>query len=598
MSDIRSLFTPLKKYQRPLEKYVFPLVLLLYPLLNVTAGADITDTGYNLTNFEFVDGLDPMWFFSTYLSNIIGNFIINLPCAETMMGMRVYCSLIISLTALISYYFLQRSMPGWMIFIGAFIAESLCWCPTVILYNYLTYLFFTLGTVFLLKGIFDWREQRKKLFIAGVFFGINILVRFSNAPECMMILVLWFYDIITKDRITDTIKKTLSCIAGYICGFGIPILFISGKYGMNAYPNAIGELFGMTQDASDYSSSGMLTDILNAYRTSFRHMIIIIPCVIAGIVMFKLYGSRYVVAKRLLYIAGLFVLLKFYFSRGVFTTNYFYYDSMEQAATMFIIIAVIFAILGSIGYLNGSKEEQTLAFCALMIILLVPIGSNNRNLPLVNNMFLVAPISLWLYRRLIQRLGEAEWNFAWQSTFVGLVTVLVVQGILFHLNFSFVDGMDGAQKRDHVIKNIPKVKGMVTTEYNAETLEELALFMENNVSGEDKVITFGSIPGISYLFDLEPAINTSWPNLDSYVTDKYKSELERAFGEGKKPVIIIGKNEIEAYFEDEENDGSEPDIYANAKTKYSMLLDYIDEYDYNIVFESDRFVVYTPGQHE
>ena len=594
LNNIRSIFTPLKRYQRPLEKYFFPLVLLLYPLIGVTAGVDITDTGYNLVNYEYIGNLDPMWLFSTFFADVFGSIIMYLPGAGTLMGMRIYCSFVVSAIALISYYFLQRCMPGWMIFIGAFISESLCWCPTVILYNYLANLFYTLGTVFLLKGVFEWRNQRRNLFIAGCFLGINILVKFPFLVEAGMILVLWFYGYITKDKFSEVVKKTLTCIAGYICGFGIPVLMISSKHGINAYPDAIMELFGMTGEAPDYSSGGMLSDIFSAYGTTIKHMIIMVPCVIAGIVMFKLYKGKFRTGKRVLFVMGLLVLLKFYFSRGVFTRNYFYYDSMEQAATMFIIITVVFLVVGSLGHLNGSKEEQTFAFCALMIILIMPIGSNNRTLPLINNMFLVAPISLWLYRRMMQKLGDEEWNFAWQATFVGIVTVLAVQGILFHLNFSFIDGMDGVQERDSVVSNIPKAKGMKTTKDNAETLDELALFIKGNIHEDDKVITFGSVPGISYLFDLEPAINTSWPDLDSYSRDKFKAEIDRAFNEDKKPVVIIGKQDIEEYYKEEEDtDNPGPDIYANAKAKYSLILDYMDEYDYNIVFESTRFVVYT-----
>ena len=154
-----------KGLQSPLEKYFFPLVLLLYPLIGVNAGLDISDTMYNLANYQYIDHIYPMWMFSTYLSNVTGNIIMHLPFAGTMLGFSVYCSFLISLIALVVYYSLQDYMPGWMIFIGLFIAESLSWCPRVIMYNYLTYLFFTLGTIFLLKGMFAWDRQKLYLFL-------------------------------------------------------------------------------------------------------------------------------------------------------------------------------------------------------------------------------------------------------------------------------------------------------------------------------------------------------------------------------------------------------------------------------------------------
>ena len=49
----------------------------------------------------------------------------------------------------------------------------------------------------------------------------------------------------------------------------------------------------------------------------------------------------------------------------------------------------------------------------LLLILITPIGSNNYTFPLVNNLFLIAPVTLWLLRRLIQRAGDGQLHFAW-----------------------------------------------------------------------------------------------------------------------------------------------------------------------------------------
>lgn len=38
-------------------------------------------------------------------------------------------------------------MPAWMAFAGEIIAISFCWCPSTILYNYLTYFLFLAGCV-------------------------------------------------------------------------------------------------------------------------------------------------------------------------------------------------------------------------------------------------------------------------------------------------------------------------------------------------------------------------------------------------------------------------------------------------------------------
>ena len=576
LKTFRSYFLNLKKFQAPLEKFVFPVILLLYPLIGLNLGLDITDTTYGLSNYEFLGSIDPMWALSTFLSNVLGRFFMHLPFGWTMLGISVYCSFIISLTALLPYYFLQKWMPGWMIFIGEFIAESLCWCPRVIMYNYLTYLFFTLGTLFLLVGIFEWERQNLFLALAGVCFGMSVMARFPNVVEAAMILVLWFYGIITRDKFAEILKKTFVCIAGYIVGLVLPYLGIVGLYGPSAYFEMIGSLFGMTEKASDYSAGGMLSSIISAYFSTASDMLIMLPCIAAGVIMFMLLPDRYIPIKKLLYIAGLLVLVKYYFSRGIFTRNYHYYDSVFKAAMMFVIITLILCVIGSIGVLNGSRQEQTLAFAALMIMLITPLGRNNDTFPVINNLFIVAPVSLWLIRRMMQRAGEAHYNFAWQAMISMVITVLIVQGIIFHFSFAFMDAVDGSERDSFC--SIPKTSGMRTTSDNADTLNELYLALSEEGLLQDKVLLFGGVPGLSYILDMEPAIDTVWPDLDSYSTAKFDDRLMQLSTSGTVPTVIMGREMAD---------------YANIGEKYDILMDYIVNHDYNKVFENNRFVVYS-----
>jgi hypothetical protein len=309
-------------------------------------------------------------------------------------------------------------------------------------------------------------------------------------------------------------------------------------------------------------------------------MIIMLPCIAAGIIMFMLLPKRYVLIKKLLFIGGLLVLIRYYFAIGVITRNYYYYDSMFQLAMMFIIAGIVLSLIGSLGILNGSKEEQTLSFVTLLLILITPIGSNNYTFPILNNLFIIAPIVLWLFRRMIQRAGEADYNFAWESTITAVIIALFIQGALFHMGYSFVDGADGTPRDSRV--NVAKLSGMITTQDNAESLDELKDALEKADLLQTKVILFGGIPGISYMFDMEPAINTAWPDLDSYSLDKFDSQLmELNASDNATPTVIVSKEMAD---------------YSLVGAKYDILLDYIANHDYNKIFESDRFIVFAESK--
>ena len=76
---------------------------------------------------------------------------------------------------------------------------------------------------------------------------------------------------------------------------------------------------------------------------------------------------------------------------------------------------------------------------------------------------------------------------------------------------------------------------------------------------------------------MEPAINTVWPDLDSYSVQKFDEQLKGLNSSDDLPVVIIGNEMPE---------------YANIQEKYDILLDYIADYDYNKVSENERFTVF------
>ncbi len=579
LRSLRAYVFKLKKYQEPMEKWLFPIILLLYPFIGVNQGVDITDTTYSLGNYLYGDAIDPMWFLATYIPNLLGSFFSHLPGGDSMLGMNMYCTLIISITALFSYYMLQRWIPGWMTFLGCMIAESLCWCPRVILYNYLTYLFFTLGVLFLLHAMTDYEKKMWKFALAGFFLGLNVMVRFPNILEAALIVILWYYEGIHKREIKEIVRKTLFCILGYAIGFLIPYLFICVKYGFGAYGDMVGSLFSMTKDASDYAAGGMFSLIIKAWITSLSRMAIMVPCIFASAILLMLKPGRYYWVKRIIYVIGLVVLIRYFFMRGVFTRSYYYYDSMFEPAMMFLVFGLMFLVLGITPFLNGQGSERAFCLGTLLIIFITPLGSNNYTYPLLNNMFIVAPAILWMFRRVRQAAGSHELHFTWKAMYMAILVTLVAQAGFFHLCYSFVDGTDG-EKRSVLVgsSDIPRAAGMYTTEYNAETVSETYEFLKDNGLAERNLMQFGKAPGLAYLYNMDPAIFSTWPDLDSNTVEKFEEAIEELrAGSTPMPVVIINPD-----FEGE----------VSADAKYDILLDFLDAQKYNKVFDNERFMVY------
>ena len=155
MKQLKNLY---QQYKEPIAKYIFPLLLFLYPFLTVNQGVDVSDSSYSFSNFLFFERMEGMWVVSTYVSNVVGWLLTKLPFGATILGMKMYATLLISGTVLLVYKVFVKWMPAWIVFLGEMIAIGFCWIPAGILYNYLSYFFFTLGAILLYQGLVEEKD--------------------------------------------------------------------------------------------------------------------------------------------------------------------------------------------------------------------------------------------------------------------------------------------------------------------------------------------------------------------------------------------------------------------------------------------------------
>lgn len=573
----------LKGLQQPMEKFLFPLLLLLWPLAAVNQGVNVMDSTYSLGNYRYGDSVGVMWHFATYLANCLGELFDRTPFGKTMLGMNFLTGLLVSVTALAVYYVLKRMMPGWMIFLGEWIAISLCWCPTVILYNYLTYLLLTLACLFLFLAETSVPRSPRWFVLAGICLGLNVMVRFSNAPQCLLILTVWYYAWIAKQEASQCRKDTLFCILGYVLGFGIPLLVILIRYGAGVYAEMIQSLFGMTSQASDYTMAGMLFSILDTYVHTGRWMAIMA----AGTVMGTLFllmpiWRRYEWAKRILYVAGIVLMIRFFYGRGMFTVNYQDYWCMFQWGMCLVILAWAVCLAAMGGVAAATVDERFLAAMTLLLLLITPIGSNNYTFPLLNNLFFIGPFTLWMLRRFWQHTRYRREHGAWHIMAIAILVMVLVQGSLFHVCFAFRDGTDGTKRSEQVTGNT-YLAGMQTTAANAAALSGLSEATKQYGLTGKKLLTFGNVPGLHVILGMEPALSNTWPDLDSYPVEQLREDLAALDAEEVCPVIIIGKHDSAMTLE-------EPDTPAGQKA--ALLTAYMEEGAYSLVYENEEYALY------
>lgn len=579
-------------YYNGITNRIFPLILLLYPLIKINQGIDVSDSTYSLGNYLFFDRLEGTWAISTYLSNVAGWLLTKLPFGNTLLGMNFYTGLLVSGLVLGLYFLLRKWMPDWIVFLGEVIAVGFLWIPTGILYNYMTYLFFSLGAVLLYKGLVE--EKNGLLIMAGVLLGGNVWVRIPNLAEMALIVCVWYYAYLQNkvylNKSADKIqkkemfisyagKKTLFCIAGYAIGAGIPFLLILFQYGFSSIIQMVGGLSQMQSGDESYTLFSMIKATLDAYIRTGKWIIFILGGIILGLAMFALQKERFVLLKKAVYIAGIALLFRFFWGRGMFSFRYYEdYTSMYEWGMIGLYLAIAACIYLLVGK-GLSGQERLWGMISLVILVITPLGSNNYTYQNLNHLFVTAPITLYAFVKLFRRHYPKEkrvFLFPWKSMAAALFAMILLQSIGFHMNFVFRDGMDGS-KRDTYITGTYSVAGMKTTQKNAEELSGLFTYIQT-AHVEEEAVYFGDCPGLSFLLGKPAAIGSTWPELDSNSVEWFEKEL---LSLEERPVIIMRH--------------IDPTSHSFIEKK-EILQDYMGTEHYEPVYVNEGYAVYQPQE--
>lgn len=581
---------------------VYPVVLMILCLAPVNQGVDMSDSMFTIANGKLFLQADSDWnlFMAYYLANLIGFLITKLPFGATLLGMKVYTSLIIYATGLMVYaYYGKRkeiSMP--ILLIGEAIAIVFQWCPSTVLYNFVTFFFFTFALLLLREGLLQGRKSL--LFLAGIVLGLNQFTRFPNlVAGAYLMLVMYEHFVFqgnrkndgksTKKQITELVEKLVCCVGGFLASFLVLFVMTEVIYGWGNYANMIAGLFGMTDSATDYKATSQIGKLLMYYVKNFPFFIGMVLAVSAGTTMFWLLNQKKSLQKiaKVVYLLCIPVLIRLYYGRGLFGTDYQSDFAVIFIGNLFlwIVIVVCFITIFMKDREDGWKNRKYDALMVLITIGITPLGSNNGIYPNLSNLFLVAPIGISLFFELVkkgkQKLKDTVYpgfRFAANSMFWLFLVFMLIQGTLFHTLFAF-KGQDENQKRDAKIENNGILRNMKTNAGRADMLEEVLSQLEKAMDENDEqtLLSYGDLPGLFFVIDAKPELSTIWPDLDSYPYDKMEKEIRQI---KDRPVLCFSKEVYDKMSHCEE-----------ISKKEALLKQFLKERNYQLYFENSGYVI-------
>ncbi len=615
---VRKLYiTTVTNWQGYLESLAL-IFLALYPLRHIHMGGDLWDTGYNYANFLYIgtEHMDPMWLFSTYLANAIGHLLTMLPAGDTVLGLNLYTGLIVSITAIHAYFICVRRLGIHPLaaFLGEFIAMNLCWCPTAKLYDYLTYLVMQFAVMFLFRGLFS--GKRRFLVISGIMIGLNVFVRFSNLPEAILVLLIWFYqasvfvteakeqDIPVRHReimhfLREGFKRSIWWVLGYLGALCGMFLYLGLRYGWTAYFDGISRLLSMTDSARDYSIFGMIRAQIMGYyygaywmnRMLFFALAGCFVCTLGKILDWKL-GEKEGEIKVFSFLnCGIIItvilmagLVTFLVMRGFTSVYYTSYDPIYNPASVFLLVCILVGLVRSC--LPGiDRRERLIGFTVGLVLLVTSIGSNNGIYPGFNNLFIAAPYILMVFWKLLKR-PELEWKeHKWKevsllglkATGIVFVVICMIQFTAFGIFFSFCEGT-GLKSATTQVDDSKILEGIRMPRDRAYELAYLIDYLNLNGLKNRELITYGKVPSLPFYLGMVPSFNT-WPDLDSYKASVMAAELE-AIDPDNLPLVIMGTAEAEKM-----EAGSDVE-------KLVILNNYLTERGYEQTYRTELFTIY------
>ena len=553
-------------------------VLILFAFAGVCEGADLTDTTYSMGNYETFMTQQSDWLYATYLSNLLGFLLFKLTGGRLLL-FNLISRLIPAFCAVFILHGLKKRIPFPLLFLGELFALGLCWCPTVILYHYLSYTALSLAAVLLLTAE---DEKKKGFFIAGIILGIAMLARISNLVYCALIFYVIYADV-SDGKQAEIVKDILKCVAGYICGILVSLLLllisrIAAGEDFNTAAGGIADAFGWAAgllthkggDSGGYSMKDMIKLIADAYVFAAKRAVFMVLGVIAGTVMFMIKKESFLKLKKGLYIFGILLLFVYYYKRGVITVSYYNNGSIYGVCGIFILIMLVCFVLVLL-HKDINTKDKKLACMGLLVLLAAPLGTNNHFYALINQMFVVAPVCAYLTIRLMRMYKGKAVYFPFSAMLISFFALLLIQSTMFHFTYAFGDGEDGV-KRVYRIETEGRLKGMKTNWKRGAAIDAL---MKAAGKNSGKLISYGNLPGLYYVLDKDPALSTLWPDLDSFSYEDMKTDMDSLRKGGEDAMIILRADKAD-----------------ESDRKYLLLKEFIDERGYTVGYEADDYIMY------
>lgn len=558
--------------------------VFVWSMLRVWQGLDFTDMGYWFTGYQqlysYPQGIGEG--LVNWLAYFIGHWI-GIVLGGGALSYKIGYVLVVTATAVLAYLVLadvlgrSRTLAALVLLTTLFVGRAL---GNWVGYNNLTALFYLAGAALLYWGLVN--DQKSLVGIAGAVLGASIFVRFPNLLGVALISAVWLHAWAYRWSLRVVLAWSIWFLAGFAFGIAMiwGLIILHGHEAL--YIKGLGWVFGMAGDAGSHHSGNNLLKLFIIDQTlAFAYAL---PIIVVGALL-----ANWVCRQHVLFISIVVGGLAYLLVRVLSHMGYGYSDSGKWVVTGFCYIVLLVMIVREF---RNNQPLALMAYVAGLMLVLVPLGSNNGMANSRYGMWLALPLVLmWLWRGIDLKFNKFSLRHGASRIFAGIMMLaLLFQSVVLAWRFTYHD----SEQRLAMTYSVshPLLFGTYTTKERARVVEELLGAMKKFVKPDDELLAYNEIAMVYFLTETHPWIGTPWPMLLSPEKIDYLLQEKERSG-AKLPFIVralgsTGSNNwpvgIPAL-----NDGNRKNESRRVFAEFEL------QHDYILVWSNEFFEILRPG---
>lgn len=565
------------------------LILLLipvFPLTDILYGVDISDVGLSINQYRFCfEDIDSVYL-PILLSELMGGAwlkICEILSVPSYLGVQLLWTLCCYYLCFISYRIYKRYRNDDLVLPALAIALVFAKC------NFHYFIYATGVAVMALTGLYflirALNDKKPKFLSAAVFFIVMACVCKISSMLQFAVFAVLFYDFYKKKDRKYFIKQILYCVLGFVIGIIAALLLAQLTCGVQAYGEMIAEMFLYAGNSEDGHTIGNM--IASNAKGALRGILLLGALGGVYLIPKKRPKSRKLFAYGIPAAAVLLVIGKAVGLDSVAGFSVVYGVFLDYLNALAVVTALIYICVGVILCDEEySQEFKNLALAAGLLTVLMPIGSNTGIQHLCNELYFSLPFIVICVGDRVRRAGYfAELLEKKERKLPPVGVMLTVFAALWCVGLASYQSLYVTRMYLNTEKDVREsaLEELKFKTYETDTMDELEEITavlkpyENEYKEYGrKLLVAGNAPILNYLSGIPPynAGCGGWIETEFITYEKIEEQLEEV---EIYPIVVFCHSAMD-----------------NPKPKIQLVIDFVDENAYEMIFTSDAYSVFVP----